>query len=277
MYLLQARKATKIQDVKICQKHWKEWYNFNYRLKTILKKNKEKENVQIEQASLVNSIEARSALISLGDTRKLEDLIVLGFSVNHILRYLDFFSLKRLSLTCRIWCNKIKDYLSNEFVWQGFLKKQFLVTRPLSGMSCKESFQAILKYHLQFSTMFHLDDKGFQFLLRNFSLFCQSIQDGNSNICKIFKKFGIERELTSLEALVCFTAQKVKPVFDKHHSLLKKCRSGLLPCGFRVGPEVTNIPFAALLYDLILTGNENMIPAEPCKRPICSSFYFLTQ
>ena len=123
--------------------------------------------------------------------------------------------------------------------------------------------------------MFHLDDKGFQFLLSNFSLFCQSIQDGSSNICKIFKNFGIEREPTSLEALVCFTAQQVKPVFDKHHSSLKKCRSGLLPCDFRVGGEVTNISFAVLLHDLILTGNECMIPAEPCKRSILFEFLLL--
>ena len=263
-------KVDNCQDLYVCHAHWKQWYNFNYRLRACLGAQSTVSCTDnLDERALGLRIESSTTYVS--SVMLLGSNLLLLFEKGHlghsILQFLDCRSLVSLMKTCKSLHKKLQSYLSDDTIWKKFLLQDFLVDRALTEMSYKESYLTMCKHKNTANTHFSIPKhEEIDALVENFKAMHRLSVSENGEIGKLFASFGFKRKPTPLETLVFFTASCLKESYNNHQVDLRNNQS--LPRDFRVGAEIKNIPFSVLLFDIVLTGIQQMLPSQRNSRHV---------
>ena len=120
MLIITYFKLENIKDpfkVSICSKHWKQWYDYNYKLKKCFENYIEPSFEQPLFKSLVDAVGQEPCAVESNCSMSFfsEPNIHL---LKNIFNFLDINAFKALSETCRFLYQQIKMYLKQDSVWQ---------------------------------------------------------------------------------------------------------------------------------------------------------------
>ena len=286
MLLITYFRLDKIGDpfaISFCNKHWKNWYHYNYKIKQALSFYVDGGKDRNQFLTLIDAVSDTNYNPS---TQLLHVIPGLFFEeASHLLIYvlnnLNLNELKTLSLTCKFMNQKVKKYLQDDAVWKRLLIEHFFVNRKLNGKTYHESFRAIDLYCSERNQQLcelnaHQPTISFE-LMRELNVSLKN----NNNLDKMLRAFGQNRNPLPIEILVYFTAKCLYPYFLSYNQLVKQsCENEPLVSDFRVGTEISSTPFILMLFDLVLTGNEMTQPCNPLVRSTlfkCLSIHTIRQ
>eukprot|EP00112_Aurelia_sp_Birch-Aquarium-sp1_P015804 Seg353.9 transcript_id=Seg353.9/GoldUCD/mRNA.D3Y31 product="hypothetical protein" protein_id=Seg353.9/GoldUCD/D3Y31 len=251
-------------EAHICNQHWRNWYRYNYKIKQALCFYLDDAK---EQNQFLNLIDAAGHTPS---HTELSHNVTPGIFFEeashlliHVLHNLNCDELKTLSLTCKFMNQQVKIYLQDDTIWERLLIDKFFVSRKLTGKKFHESFKAIELYcheRKQFLSDPNLNQSTITSeLARELNV---SLQKDN-NLEKMLRAFGQNRPAMPIEMLVYFTARCLAPYFLTYNQYMRQdCESEPVVSDFRVGTEISSMPFIFLLFDLVLTGNGMTQPSS---------------
>ncbi len=243
----------------ICRKHWKDWYNFDYKLRSNLTPSETHVYSCSPQLSVVlNNKDFEYVLLGLGD------------AAESIFKFLDLASLVNLSRVSKCCNMKVKHFLT-ESIWSRFLLNDYYVDRNLTEMRSKESYIFIKQYLDKFPSK-DTSNITIDSLVQSFKYFAQSSQLVIKNM---LQNFGYDRDATPTEMLISFVAFILRDTLLENHAFLKHVRHKLSISDFRVGTEVKALPVLSLLFDIIHTGHSLLEPTLLKNRDILFRYLVL--
>ena len=255
-------KVGRIFEKRICHLHWREWYDFNHKLKeTYNFDSLRSPRKSLFEDPLSLSFQQFSLHDNTGESSKMTGIFGNENIVMTIFNHLNIFDLKQFSLVCKTAYNHVCCYLANESVWERLLLEQFFVDRTLNEKTFSSSFKEIFTYCSEMKNLTTANDVDFETTIDDLVTLISNARQNNTSLDKLLKVFGYTRKPHTIEILVYFVAKCLRTVFLKYHTALKANHVERLPMfDFRVGVESNCIPFALMLFDIVLTGNEGIHP-----------------
>ena len=255
MLLLTYHRLDKVENLVnevICCDHWREWYDYNTKIKLLLKPFLE----QSPRKTLFADADADAGNLNLSTQTIFLNIFDSDDCAFNIFKRLNVFELKKLALSCKFFNKKVKDYLgSDEKIWQR-LMTGFFVDRAFVDKAPVEALKVMFNYIFRMRDR-HINNENVN-LTSIFDIISNEQENSlgsNSELKSILSFFGVMRKPRSMEIVVYATAKLLKDTFRNYHLSHNSTDIEKLPLTcFRVGVEVL-----LLIFDLVLTGKEENI------------------